>query len=100
MMSTMMEQLQSMKQKMDETKQKLDTITVEGEAGSGAVKVKVNGNRVVKNISLDPMLLDSDKEEIEDLLLTALNRALIKAEEVHELEMQHSARTMMPGLGI
>lgn len=93
----MMEQLQSMKEKMDEAKEKLDTIIVEGEAGGGAIKVKVSANRIVKNVSIDPMLFDSDKEEIEDLLAIALNRALAKAEEVQQLEMQNSAKSLLPG---
>ncbi|HYG52327.1 MAG TPA: YbaB/EbfC family nucleoid-associated protein [Flavobacteriales bacterium] len=98
MINDMMEQLNSMKDKMDEAKTKLDNVIVEGESGSGAVKVQVTGNRVVKNISIDPMLFDTDKEEIEDLLTIALNRALEKAERVHELEMQNSARMVIPGL--
>jgi DNA-binding YbaB/EbfC family protein len=98
MMNNMMEQLHSMKEKMDEAKEKLDTVIVEGESGSGAVKVKVNGNRVVKNVSIDPMLFEHEKEAIEDLLTIALNRALEKAEQVHELEMQNSASMLLPGL--
>lgn len=101
MISNMMEQLQSMKQKMEETKERLDQIIVEGEAGSGTIKVKVNGNKVVKNVSIDPMLFDgSSREEMEDLLAIALNRALEKAEKVHELEMQHSAKDFIPGFNM
>jgi hypothetical protein len=100
MMQEMMEQLNSMKEKMDEVKLKLEAVIVEGESGSGAIKVRVNGNRVVKNVSIDPMLFVADKEEIEDLITIALNRALEKAEVVHELEMQHSARLILPGLNI
>jgi len=97
-MNDMMEQLNSMKEKMDEAKSKLDSVIVEGESGSGAVKVQITANRVVKNVSIDPMLFETDKEEIEDLLTIALNRALEKVEQVHELEMQNSARMFMPGL--
>jgi len=98
MMSNLMEQLHSMKEKMDETKSRLETVIVEGEAGSGAVKVKVNGNRIVKNVSIDPLLFESDREEIEDLLTIAMNRALVKADELNEIEMQNSAQHMLPGL--
>lgn len=98
MMNDMMEQLNSMKEKMDAAKTRLDNVIIEGESGSGAVKVQVTANRLVKNISIDPMLFETDKEEIEDLLTIAFNRALEKAERVHELEMQNSARMFMPGL--
>src|ERR1051325_10098014 len=99
MMSNMLEQLQSLKERMDETRQRLEEMTVEGEAGSGTVKVKMNGNRVVKNVCIDPMLMESEKEEIEDLITIALNRALEKADKINELEMQNSAQSLLPGMG-
>lgn len=97
-MSNMLEQLQSLKERMDETRQRLEEMTVEGEAGSGTVKVKMSGNRVVKNICIDPLLMESDKEEIEDLITIALNRALEKADKINETEMQNSAQSLLPGL--
>lgn len=99
-MSNMLEQLQSLKEKMDESRQRLDEMTVEGEAGSGTVKVKMNGNRVVKHICIDPLLMESDKEEIEDLLTIALNRALEKANKINEAEMQQSAQSFLPGFNL
>jgi hypothetical protein len=98
-MSNMLEQLQSLKERMDETRERLEEMTVEGEAGSGTVKVKMTGNRVVKNICIDPLLMESEKEEIEDLITIALNRALEKADKINETEMQNSAQSLLPGLG-
>jgi len=100
MMSNMLEQLQSLKEKMDESRQRLEEMTVEGEAGSGTVKVKMNGNRVVKTICIDPLLMESDKEEIEDLLTIALNRALEKADKINDAEMQQSAQSFLPGFNL
>ena len=94
----MMEQIQSMKAKIDETKEKLDHVIIEGDAGSGAVKVQVTGNKVIKHVLIDKMLYESDKEELEDLLVIALNRAMEKAEKVYEEEMKGTAQSIMPGL--
>lgn len=99
-MSNMLEQIQSLKERMDESRQRLEETMVEGEAGSGTVKVKMNGNRVVKNICIDPLLMESDKEEVEDLLTIAINRALEKANRINEAEMQDSAKSLLPGFNL
>ena len=93
-----MGKLQEMKQKVEEAKKRLDTITVEGEAGNGAVKVKINGNRKIENIEIGEEALKGDKEEIEDLILTAANRAIEQADKVNEAELQGAAKGMLPGM--
>lgn len=91
--------LQEAQQKMQESKQKLADVTFDGEAGNGTVKVSVTGNREVKTISIDNQLLVADrKEELEDLLITALNRALKNAEQSWEDEMKGVAGGMLGGL--
>ena len=98
MFGDMMGKLQDMKQKMEETKKRLDTITVEGEAGNNAVIVRANGNRQIKSVEISSELYRADKEELEDLLVIALNRALEKAEKVNEAEMAGAAKGIMPNL--
>ncbi len=86
-------------QKMKEGKERLANVTLEGEAGNGAVKVAVDGNRQVKSIDIAPELLAPEKkEEMEDLLLTALNRALKAAENSWEAEMKNAAGGLLGGL--
>lgn len=93
--------LQEAQQKMNETKERLKNITVAGEAGNGAVKVVVTGNREVQSLEVDPSLLQTDKkEELEDLLITALNRALKNAENTWETEMKDVAGGMLGGMGL
>lgn len=85
---------------MQEGKQKLANVTIDGEAGEGAVKVTVTGNREVQSISIDNKLLSPDnREELEDLLVTALNRALKNAEKAWEDEMKNMAGGMLGGMG-
>ena len=91
--------LQEAQQKMQEGKQELSNKTVDAEAGEGAVKVTVTGNREVKTISIENHLLAPEKkEELEDLLIIALNRALGNAEKMWEEEMKGLAGGMLGGL--
>ena len=92
--------LQEAQEKMKESKGRLAQITMAGEAGEGAVKVVVTGNREVKSIDVAEHLLEKDnKEELEDLLITALNRALKNAEGAWEAEMKNVAGGMLGPLG-
>ena len=94
----MMEKLQAMQGRMEEIKNRLETIVVRGEAENGKIIVQINGNRKVKDIQLDPELLTGDKEELEELLAVAVNRAIEQADNVNNFEMQSAAMGMMPGM--
>ena len=92
--------LQEAQEKMKESKVRLAQITVDAEAGDGAVKVVVTGNREVKSVDIAERLLEKEnKEELEDLLITALNRALKNAENAWESEMKGAAGGLLGGLG-
>ena len=98
MLGNMMEQLQQMKQKMEETKNRLETISVDGTAANGKIIVTMNGNRKVKNVSIADDLQISDREEMEDFLVIAFNHALEQAEKINEAEMQGAAMGFLPGM--
>lgn len=93
----MLAKLQEAQAKVEEAKQRLDSITVQGSAGNGKVTVTMTGNRKVKDIVIDESL--TDVEEIADLTVLAMNDALSKAEKVNEAEMGAAAKASMPGLG-
>ena len=93
--------LQEAQQKMLEGKQKLAEVVIDGDAGEGSVKVSVTGNGQVKTISINEQLLSAErKEELEDLLIIALNRALENAEKMREEEMKGLAGGMLGGMGL
>lgn len=98
MFGDMMGKLQGMKQEMEATKKRLDTITVVGEAPGGKIKITVTGNRKVVDVMLAEDLLQEDKEQLEDFMVMAMNNALEKAEKVNESEMQGVAKGMLPGM--
>ncbi len=97
----MFDQLGKMKElqgKMEEVKNRLETITLIGESGNGEVRVMCNGNRRVKNIHINHTLFKTaDSEQIEELIVVATNRALEQADRVNEAEMQSAAMGMLGG---
>ena len=93
--------LGNMEERQKEMRQKLAAIQVEGEAGDGAVVVTANAAREITNISINEHILDRmDAEQLEDLLLVAVNRALEKAAATEAAESQKLLKDMMPpGMG-
>ncbi len=96
-MQGMMAKLQEAQAKIEETRKRLDTVMVDGEAGNGLVVVTVTANRQVKNLAIDDELLE-DKEALEDYLILALNKALEIASKIHEAEMAAAAKGGLPDL--
>ena len=53
---------------------KIEETEIEGSSGGGAVKIVMNGKHEVKNLFLDPSIVNSDEKEVlEDLIIAALN---------------------------
>jgi nucleoid-associated protein EbfC len=99
MFGDLLGKMQETQQKMQDAKQRLDNIYVDAQAEGGLVKVRASGNKVITEIHISPQLLaENDKESIEDLVLTAVNRALQQAEAVHNAEMQAIAAQAMGGM--
>jgi DNA-binding YbaB/EbfC family protein len=86
------------KQKAEEIKQKLEAITVEGESGNGKVKVTATGNRKITGITIADELMNAErKEELEDLIVIAIEHAMANAENVSQSEMQALMSSILPG---
>ena len=74
-----------MQQLMKKAQKELEEAEIEGVSGGGAVKVVVNGKKVVSSVSIDPAVVDTDDiEMLEDLIMAALNTAYEKADEMHD----------------
>jgi DNA-binding YbaB/EbfC family protein len=91
--------LGEVKKKMEEMKVRLGNIYLDAEAGEGRVKITVNGNRQIKSVLIDDSLMNPEsREELQDLLEVAMNRALEKAEATNEAEMKAAGRDFLPGM--
>lgn len=91
----------NVQQQQEEMRKKLATISVTADAGNGAVTVTANANREILDISIDKSKLDwDDVEQVQDLVLAAVNNALEKAMIKEQAEAQKLITQMMPpGLG-
>ena len=87
-----------LEKKQQEMLEKTAQIVVEAE--SGGVKVTVNGNKEVLNIVItDPSVL-TDKEQLEDLLVVVINRALAEAGDKAAVQAEEMMQGMLPpGMG-
>jgi DNA-binding YbaB/EbfC family protein len=87
-------------QKAAEVKQRLDGITVTGVAEGGKITVTATGNKAIKSISIDDSFYkEADREELEELLAVAINKALEQAENASQSETAAMARNMFGDLG-
>ena len=83
----LMKQAQQMQQNMQKAQAELATVEVEGQAGSGMVKVTMTCGHEMRRVSLDNSVLSDDKEMLEDLIVLALNDALRKVEATTQQRM-------------
>jgi hypothetical protein len=99
-MNQMMRQVKKMQEQMLKTQEELANKTVEGTAGGGVVSVTVTGQKKVVNVVIKPEAVDPDDVEmLQDLVLSAINDAMTKAEELAAKEMSRFTGGMnIPGL--
>lgn len=85
----LMKQAQAMQTKMQAMQEELERIDVEGQSGGGVVRVTLSAKGQMKGISIDPSLLvASEKEILEDLILAAHEDARKKADRLMQEKMQ------------
>lgn len=99
-LSGMMRQAQQMQQNMQKVQAELAEVEVEGQAGSGMVKVIMTCTHEVRRVSLSDGLLADDKEMLEDLIVLAINDANKKAEATSQQRMSGftSGMGLPPGM--
>lgn len=96
-MMGMMNKIKETQQKVEETKERLKTVTLEEKSSDGLLKVTISATREIKNISVSDELME-DKEQLEDYLVLTLNKAISKASDIHEAELAAVAKDGMPDI--
>src|SRR5690554_7979216 len=79
----MMGKIKEAQQKVEETKKRLDTVLVDEKSADGLLQVTITANRNIRSIQVDDALLQ-DKEQLEDYLVTVLNKALQRAGDIND----------------
>ncbi|MEX1030410.1 MAG: YbaB/EbfC family nucleoid-associated protein [Paenibacillaceae bacterium] len=99
-MNQMMKQVKKMQEDMMKAQEQLGTETIVGTAGGGVVTVSVNGHKQLISVIIKPEAVDpEDVDMLQDLVLTAVNDALTKADELANKNMGKFTGGMnLPGL--
>lgn len=88
----MMKQAQKMQEQLQRTMEEME---VEGSAGGGMVTARVNGQKQLLDIKIDPEVVDpEDVEMLQDLVVAAINDAARKVED----ELQEQLKGLTGGL--
>jgi len=89
--------LKQVQQFQEQLQKQLDDLVVEATAGGGMVSVKMNGQKQLHEVRLDPEIFASqDLEMLQDLILVAVNEASRKVDE----QLASQVGNMAGGLNI
>jgi len=95
-----LKELMDAKGKMEEVKKRLESVLLTGESMNKEVSVTVTGGRKVVKIAIHPSIFNvREKEEIENLILIAVNHGLDQADHLMAEEMKRIMPDI-PGLGM
>jgi DNA-binding YbaB/EbfC family protein len=92
------QELMSQAKKQAEALQKqMQSTVVEASAGGGSVTVKMNGQKQLLRVTIDPEIIKSgDREMLQDLITAAVNEGVRKVDEA----MQSSLGGMLGSMGL
>lgn len=99
-MANMLKQAQDVQKKIENVQNELEDMQIETESGGGMVKVVINGKMEMLELVLDNGLLSEDKDMIEDLIISAVNKALAKAQDESQNRMNSVTGGMLSGMKI
>jgi nucleoid-associated protein EbfC len=91
----MMGKMKETQQKIEDTKKRLDTVLIDENSSDNLFQVTITANNTIKNISIDDTLL-ADKEQLEDYIVTVINKAIQKATNINQQELDAVAKVDMP----
>jgi DNA-binding YbaB/EbfC family protein len=84
----LMQQAQEMQGRLQQIQEELAQRTVTGTAGGGMVTIEADGKGAVRQVRIDPSVVNaSDVAMLEDLVTVALRDAQAKARALEESEM-------------
>ena len=88
-MNQLLKQAKQMQEDMMKTHSEIEAKEFDVTSGGGAVTVTMPGKKMIKSIKISPDVLDKDDVEmLEDLVMTAVNEGIKKAENLMEEEMK------------
>ncbi|MGN0543635.1 MAG: YbaB/EbfC family nucleoid-associated protein [Acutalibacteraceae bacterium] len=98
--NNMMQMIQNMQDNIKKIQQEVEETEFTSSVGGGAVEVTVNGAHEVTAVKLQPEIVDPDDiEMLEDLIISAFNESIRKANDAMEQGMEKAKGGLsIPGL--
>lgn len=93
----MMGKLKEAQEKVAATKERLKTVSIEEKSSDDLLRITLTADREIKSINIADELLE-DKEQLEDYLIITLNKAIVKATQIHDAEIAAVAKEGMPNI--
>ena len=99
-MNEIMKQAQQMQQKMSQVQNELANKTVTASVGGGMVSVTINGKNELLSVQIDKEVINpEDQEMLQDLIVSAVNEGIKKAQDMAQGEMRKITGGMnIPGI--
>ncbi len=91
--------LQQAKEMQDRLKLEISAIRVEASTGGGMVTVRMDGNKTVIGIQIDPEALE-DVEMLQDMIRGACNEAARRVEEMTQQKISGMMGGMLGGMSL
>ena len=99
-MSKMLKQAQEMQKQMETVQGELGNLILEAESGGGMVSVKINGNLELQELNIKDEALNEEKEMIEDLVISAVNKGISMAQAKSKEKMNSVTGGMLSGMNL
>src|SRR4051812_10914278 len=94
-------QMQALVQQAQQLQEKLQQTVIEASAGGGSVMVKMNGQKKVLSVKIDPEIIKSgDLEMLQDLVVAAVNEGSRKVDETLQSNLGGMLGGMLGGGGL
>ena len=91
----MMGKMKETQQKIEDTKKRLNSVFIDEQSVDGLFKVSISANNAIKNVIIDDTLLE-DKEQLEDYIVTVINKAIEKAMKENQTQLDEVTKLDMP----
>jgi DNA-binding YbaB/EbfC family protein len=99
-LATLLKQAQQIGGQLDRLAEDLKNRRATASAGGGMVEIEINGVLDVLRCRIDPQLVvQGDRELIEDLVVAAMNQAVAKGKQLHAAALKEKTGALeLPGL--
>jgi nucleoid-associated protein EbfC len=93
--SALQQMLSRLRQVQEDLQRQVNSVAVEASSGGGMVRVKMNGQKQVLDVKIEPEVFASkDQEMLQDLIRAAVNEASRRVDD----ELANQMKTLSSGL--